>query len=259
MMNHGTHGHDTSHESHSAAPTDRPSVHGMLMVGEETVYLSHLPMFMSPHDYQAILEVTLTNKGSNPQAIYTNDRKTTGEKIYTFVPERFVLTDLVSPDPKHPHRSSFKGTPFRGHFERGGEALPIAAAGNPPTVGAKVTRVVHFRKFDPEADQLPQLAYLLFGKGKELFLGHLITRPPDFDQILSVKVAGHEFTDEQLRQGVHVTFPGRANSPDARIKEGEKVSGQIQLAGENDPETLAVQLEAGLEFYFEAGELETAM
>ena len=107
MMDHATHGHGTAHESHPAAPTDRPGVHGMLMVGEETIYLSHLPMFMSPHNYQAILEVTLTSKGSDPQAIYANDRRTTGEKIYTFMPERFVLTELVSPDPKRPSRRSF--------------------------------------------------------------------------------------------------------------------------------------------------------
>jgi hypothetical protein len=231
----------------------------MLMVGEETIYLSHLPMFMSPHDYQVILEVALTNTGSDPQAIYVSDRRTTGEKIYTFVPERFVLTDLVEPDPQHPRRSSFKGTLFRGHFERGGEPLPMTAAGQPPTINAQVTQVVHFRKFDPEVGQLPQLEYLLFGKGKELFLAHLITRPPDFDQILSVKVAGHKFTDKELRQGVHVTFQGRENSPEARIKEGEKAPGRIQVAGENGPETLEVQLEAGVEFYFESGELAEAM
>ena len=264
MMDHNTHGHDTSHEGHAAAPTDRPSVHGMLMVGEEMVYLSHLPMFMSPHDYQVILAVTLTNKGSDPQAIYVNDRRTTGERIYTFVPERFVLTDLVSPDPQHPRRGSFGGIPFRGHFERGGQPLPVTtagqpAAGKPPPVGVNVAWVVHFRKFDPDADQLPQLEYLLFGKGEERFLAHLITRPPDFDQILSVKVAGHAFTDEELRQGVPVTFPGRANAPKARIKESEKVSGRIPIAGEKGPETLELQLEAGVEFYFETGDLATAM
>jgi hypothetical protein len=100
---------------------------------------------------------------------------------------------------------------------------------------------------------------LLFGKGNERFLAHLITRPPDFDQILSVKVAGHTLTDEQLRQGVRVTFPGRANAPEARIEEGEKVSGRIPVEGKKGPETLELQLEAGVEFYFEAGELETAM
>ena len=47
----------------------------------------------------------------------------------------------------------------------------------------------------------------MFGKGDELFLAHLITRPPDFDQILSVKVSGHAFTDAELGQGVRIISP----------------------------------------------------
>jgi hypothetical protein len=135
----------------------------------------------------------------------------------------------------------------------------MPATGQPPATSAQVALAVVFRKFDPEADQLPQLAYLLFGKGQELFLAHLITRPPDFDQILSVKVAGHQFTEEELRQGVQVTFPGRENSPEARIMEEEVVSGRVEVAGEDSPQTLEIELEAGVEFYFEAGELAEAM
>ena len=264
MTPHNMHGHDTPHENHSAAPTDRPSTHGMLMVGEETVYLSHLPMFMSPHDYQAILEVTLSDSGSDPQAMYVSDRRATGEKVYTFVPERFVLTDLVSPDPKHARLSSFTGIPFRGHFEKGGQPLPVTTPGQPgdgqgSPCRVNVTAVVHFHKFDPDAEPLPRLEYLLFGKGQERFLAHAITRPPDFDQILSVTIAGHEFTDEELRQGVRVFFPDRANSSRARLRETEKVSARIEVAEGKDPENLEVQLEVGTEFYFEAGELAEAM
>ena len=43
---------------------DHPATHNMLVIGEQTVYLSHLPMFQEkgeepmPHRYQAILEAT---------------------------------------------------------------------------------------------------------------------------------------------------------------------------------------------------------
>src|SRR5215213_6375157 len=179
--------------------------HGMLLVGEETAYLSHLPMFDDPnHAIQAILEVTFTDDGGNPQAAYVEDRRRTGTKIYTIDPKKFVLSDLVSADPQHhPPRRSFNGTIVQGHFERGG--TPIAE-----DVVVEVTNIVHFRVFDPDAQGLPELRYLLFGKGSELFMAHLITKPPDFDQVLSVKVTGHEFTDEELRHGVLVVVPGRA-------------------------------------------------
>lgn len=34
--------------------TDKPSVHGMTLMGTELIYASHLPMFHTPHDYQII-------------------------------------------------------------------------------------------------------------------------------------------------------------------------------------------------------------
>ena len=36
----------------------------MLMVGETPLLMSHLPMFHSPHDYQILLETSLTAPGS---------------------------------------------------------------------------------------------------------------------------------------------------------------------------------------------------
>jgi hypothetical protein len=53
-------------------------IHGMLFFGEGTLYLSHLPMFMSMHDHQVILEVTLTTAGQDAQASYRADRRATG-------------------------------------------------------------------------------------------------------------------------------------------------------------------------------------
>jgi hypothetical protein len=234
---------------------DHPSVHGMLVVGEEIVYLSHLPMFHHPHDYQVILEVTFTNGNGDPQAVYVEDRRQTQTSVYTLRPEAFSLPGLVSTDPAHPALRSFKGTVYQGHFERGG--TPILK-----DVVVNVTNVVHFRQFKPD-EQLPrQLAYFFFGKGQELFMAHLIAeKPPDFDQVLAVKSVSQdsvsqEFTDEELRQGVLVVFPGRANKPENRLREGERLrEGILQVdAGGNDPGAV-IEVEVGGEFYFEEGEL----
>ena len=78
-----------THHSHGK---DRPAVHGMLVIGEQTVYVSHLPMFMSPHDYQVILEVNLSNGGSAVHAAYVKDRKTNAASLCTLEPtEAFTL------------------------------------------------------------------------------------------------------------------------------------------------------------------------
>jgi hypothetical protein len=80
--------------------SDPPSVHNMLIVGEETVYLSHLPRFQSKmsHRYQVILEVIFPKQES-----YMKDRQQHSmTKIYTLNPEKFVLPELVSSDLQHP-------------------------------------------------------------------------------------------------------------------------------------------------------------
>ena len=43
---------------------DRPATHGMLMVGSQQIYLSHLPMFHGPHDYRVIVEADLGQAGT---------------------------------------------------------------------------------------------------------------------------------------------------------------------------------------------------
>jgi hypothetical protein len=246
---HGGHEDPAGHGGHGGHGGS--GFHGMMVVGKETVYLSHLPMFTDPtHAVQAILKATFTAESGNPRSVYADDRERTGTKMYTLRPEKFVLSDLVSPDTgQPPPRRSFRGTIFRGHFERTDPPTPILT-----DIVVEVKNVVYFRELDLDAQGLPQLGYLLFGKGDELFLAHLITRPPDFDQILSVRVVGHEFTDEELRHGVLLTVPERANSIAERIMEGEQVMAAARLA-EDAPETAEIQVQAGIEFYFEEGEL----
>jgi hypothetical protein len=54
---------------------DEPATHGMAVIGQKSVFLSHLPMFGSPHDYQVIVEAELTKTGADPQQVYFDDRK----------------------------------------------------------------------------------------------------------------------------------------------------------------------------------------
>jgi hypothetical protein len=156
---------------------EHPAVHGMLVVGEGQLFLSHLPMFHAPHDYQIIMEVRLRGDESDPHTIYTRDRGNSGERLYTWIPKPFILPGLLSSPPSV---STMQGAVFRGHFERGG--TPITA----DTVRARVVRILYSRRLRSTDDMSSRLLYLLFGSPKEPFLAHLITRPPDYDHILSV-------------------------------------------------------------------------
>lgn len=230
------------------AVADPKATHGMLVVGEETAYLSHLPMFMRPHDFQVLLEAAFTNDAGDAQQVYADDRRTTGTAVYTLKPERFVLTELVGEDGQ-PARTSFTGTLFRGHFERGGTELL-----DPVTV--EVRHVVHFRRFDPHAVRPTELTYLAFGKGDERFLAHLVTMPPDFDHVVAMRQApgasGAELTDDVLRNGPALAITGRPDGPGDRLREGDQVA--AGLVGDG-PAGTDLRLVTGREFYLEEGEL----
>jgi hypothetical protein len=230
---------------HEAHPPQNP--HRMMIVGEKSIFLSHLPMFMSPHNFQVILEATFTNKGSSVQEIYTRDRQSHPQtKMYTLDPqEDFKLTTLFTPDP--PARNTFRATVFRGHVEKGGQA--IAGLTN---IEVNVKRVILASALVRGAEKPEKLSYTLFGKGTELFLAHLITAPPDFDQILSVECDNVPPEDEMLR-GVRVVILDRENTATHRIREQEKVSGQGHVTGAH--QFLDLHVEAKTEFYFEEGEL----
>ncbi len=238
---------------------DDPNIHNMMLVGENTAFASHLPMFqglnragteyVAPHRYQVILEVTFSKDGRDVTQLYLDDRKRNPRvKMYTIGPtNEFVLPTLFEPG-SQPRSNRFMATVFRGHLERRG--VPVSGL---DSVVVNVRRVIHASRFDPAAQRPQRLSYILFGKGGELFLAHSITRPPDFDQILSVRVDGHAFTDDELARGVGVTVPDRPDDLLRRIRPGESATGAFRISGARQPLNLAIR--AGTELYFEEGEL----
>ncbi len=197
-----------------AAVADPPSTHGMLIFGKGPVYVSHLPMYHRPHDYQVILKVSL---GENESALVKDMEQNPNEPVYTIEPERFELPAMVKA------LSSFKATVYRGHFERGGK--PIFKATVTPT------KVVTFKKLNPTEAQPKELGMLVFGEGTEYFAAHVITKQPNFDQIVALQeptaaqkiaierlggtqvVSGRQLLDtDPLMDGAH--FPAPAMRPE---------------------------------------------
>jgi len=234
-----------SHEKHKKeAPR-----HNMLVVGEKSIFLSHLPMFMAPHNLQFILDVALAKDKND---IYFKDRQSHRDtRIYTLQPEVLQLKKLLAPAGDKSAQRSFKGTVFRGHLERGGTR--IEGLSNIPV---NVKNIVYSQQFGPGLDKSDQLEYILFGNSPELFLAHVIAAPPDFDQILSVRIENGPAADE-IARGVRVQIPGRRNSASQRLKEGEITQGQGHVAGAH--QFLDLRLQAGVEFYLEEKELAAAM
>jgi hypothetical protein len=162
---------NAQHENHNIS-TDKPSTHGMLLFGSEKIYVSHLPMFHSPHNYQIILELELSK--SDKQKYVADKNKNNSYTTYTIEPEKFVLPDMVN-NPK-----AFKVNLYRGHFERGGVEIL-------KNITVKIVNVIYFKKFNQEEIKAKTTNFILFGNEKEQFLAHEITNKPDFEQIIEVK------------------------------------------------------------------------
>src|SRR3954468_1182924 len=113
------------------------AVHNMALVGGHRVFLSHLPMFMSPHDAQVIVEAKFVRDGKNADALYFADHaRNPSLSFYTVKPESFAIRELFQAEPARPLRTSFNATVFRGHLEKGGTTVdPLA------DIEVQVTRV----------------------------------------------------------------------------------------------------------------------
>jgi len=218
----------------------------MAVVGDRRIYLSHLPMFMPPHNAQVILEATFTKDGKGVDDVYFADRAANRSiRFYTLTPEDFVLRELFEGMP--PPRTHFKATVFRGHLEKGGTPIDLLT-----DVSVRIKRVVHAHSFDG-MDKLPTLTHILFGSEDDLLLAHFVSKAPDFDQILSVAAAGGVPTADELRHGLTAEVLERANQAKSRLQPGETVAARCHVTGAH--QFLNVNLSVRAELYFEEGEL----
>lgn len=147
---------------------DPKGFHGMLFFGsEETFYISHLPMFHKPHDYQAIVEVKLP---ADAKAKYQAALKKSGG-YFTWAPaENWVLPEVIT------KKAPIRGSLVQGHFERGGSPLL--------DVELELVRVVFYKKIS-EKDKKPEKEkYIVFGKGKEYFMAHEVFERPNVDELI---------------------------------------------------------------------------
>ena len=111
------------------AQQEAPATHNWMLVGSQTAFLSHLPMFeklnpagtdyLTPHRFQVILQASFTSRGSDVSPLYFTDRQNHASvKMFTVSPAKdFVLPQVIAAPPL----KSFPGTVFRGHLERGGQ------------------------------------------------------------------------------------------------------------------------------------------
>jgi hypothetical protein len=195
-------------------------MHGMVLFGTgPRLYASHIPMFQRPHDRQLVIAVFL----SHPELAAGRDFS---DGTYTLEPERFDLDALTEG-----RLEQLKATLYRGNFEGGGTVLHR-------DVTVRVGAVEQVRPLDAAAAEPSEVSYWLVGDGKEVYLVHVISRAPGFDQVLKVSL---EKPVARKDKGVAtLRFPGRKNAAEGRFRAGEQLTG---TAKDGKPVRLTVQRE----------------
>ena len=183
----------------------------MVVFGEQTIYLYHLPMWHGVHTWQIILEATMDTQSL---ALYQADR-VAGSHLNSFSPKSFALAKI---------KAGFKiaGTLFHGHFEQGGTPL---AQGIESTL--TVQRVVMVKALNPNETKRTTPMYRVFGHGSKWFAAHVASHNPDFDQVLAINPVANLLSEADLNAGVNLQIPGGSNDATSRPVSGAQLSGQM--------------------------------
>jgi hypothetical protein len=219
---------------------DPPGFHGMLFFGQgDTFYISHLPMFHKPHDYQAIVEVRLK---PDVKAKYQAALAKSGG-YFTFAPEgNFSLPDqLVGKKP-------ITGSLVQGHFERGGNELL--------TTDLELVRVVFYKKLNAKDQKPPKEKYVIFGKGDEYFMAHEIFQRPNVDEIIPLP-KDYPLSPEMKKdiQANGLVFTDEIEVKDGRVTQRSDATPGVRGAGIKAIKVQGKEFQYK-EFYRETGDLE---
>ena len=165
-----------------------PHIHAFTIMGtnrESKFYFSHTPMFHNPvHTYQVIFEGEFDKIEEMEKYLKKREElREKGEK-----PDNAVI--IANPNQVQSFEKilniptltggSFVGEGFEGLGFENGEAFK-----KPSFMKAKINikKVLLFQKLNPNTHDYPNfLTYYLYGTGSDLYISHLLSKAPNFEQ-----------------------------------------------------------------------------
>ncbi len=177
---------------------DYTGSHGMvLFAANDSLLVSHLPLYRPPHDYQLVYEVALP-AGIQPAVLAQLQHNS----LLTLLPADFDLRRMINANV-----FSVDADIYQGHFERGGERWLSGIA-------VTFRRQLYQRRL-PDGNKLAENgSYTAFSHHDQLFLLHQIGTAPGYDHLLKVSALPpvlqfHHSTPQQVlgliqQQGIQV-------------------------------------------------------
>ena len=207
-------------------PADqRVAVHGFILMplaNPNDVWISHKPMFQTPHDFQLTFLAKITNSTLNPIPLPTN--LTLLSNQWTIEPDQWSLNNFINGDIK-----SFRVKLYRGNFERDGVYLC--------NLTVHVTRpLLTIVPLNASERQRPEpLSYMSYPLSNQsvknrseihFYLLHQIRSPPDFDAIAHAildpkncvtRLGANQLIDLLQKDGNIWTFRNLSNNIQSRL------------------------------------------
>jgi plastocyanin len=181
-----------------------PSIHSMLVTGATgaQVFLHHYSLFNNPnHNHHITLEAVIDDAAA--RKVYDDFRTANGDAMCAIDPEPFLISEI--------------GTGARQKFQA--KFSEAARPGGTPTqwgtvipglesATIRITRIIQFRMYDPDATYQRRLTYQLYGNMRELYVAHEVTEAPSFQQVIKLKTVPKFVTPDLLQRNPLVTIPG---------------------------------------------------
>lgn len=200
---------EVSNLADSLPKNERKAIHGMVafqLNADDSIFLSHIPMYHEPHDFQLILKAHIPA----PESI----KKSGLIGLHTLSPLAFSLNDILAK-----RTTSFTGMLFKGNFENGGKEL---------TDDLKIDKIQILFQRNLLSDSTPDYIhpkYLLMGSNSAAYLVHLIgsRESPTYDQILKVMLES-EYADANFNSNKEFENKNISSQTSARLKAGAKAT-----------------------------------
>lgn len=158
--------------------------HGQLFFGKGPFYISHLPLWVQPHNFQAIYEVDFPNNAEG-RALKEAYLKHADKGYATFNPDEVFRIPEFNCAVGLGARV-MAGELFADHFERGGKSLG--------SLTLEVKRRIYYRELPllPEDSGSSKDAevsgeYFVFGEGSQFYAARVIDKRPAVDHIVPLE------------------------------------------------------------------------
>ena len=193
--------------------------HGQLFFGTGPFYVSHLPLYSQPHNYQAIYEVEFPDSESGQELKKSFLENVKGERYGTFAPgvnpkdetqdsRSYKIPELTC-HAKATGNKELYGAVYSGHFERYDQKPKKLGSAN-----FKIKRVVYYKELSTTDPAAPAPAdpkrdddYIVFGEKGNYFAARVIGRRPSVDHIFPVTGAdATKFMQQNIGDLNHVRF-----------------------------------------------------